>query len=152
MPNKHTELSNVESRLFLGYCHHRWIFTIQEAEILSTPDEDAPLSDVQRKDACLVAMAKLPIVQYWNISLNPLVRVIHLISRNTMMAKVLRRLRLNPAVPRPTWINPELGHGNMELGFRWEEDFEFKILNGDYAGHSSIELARLYIESLGPGV
>ena len=97
-------------------------------------------------------MAKLPIVQYWNTSLNPLIRLVHVLSVNKTMAKVLRRLHLNPAVPPLTWVNPSLARHDMELGFRWVQDFEFKILNGDYAGHSSLELAKLYMEGLSSGV
>jgi len=30
VPTKHTELSYIESSDYLGYCHHRWIFTIRQ--------------------------------------------------------------------------------------------------------------------------
>ena len=45
VPNKHTEVSAVESPEYPGYCHHRWIFTI-----------DGQL---------LRAMAKLPLLGRW---------------------------------------------------------------------------------------
>ena len=34
VPNKHTELSHVESTKYLGYGHHRYIFSLQENESL----------------------------------------------------------------------------------------------------------------------
>ena len=33
----------------------------------------------------------------------------------------------------------------------WEKGFDFQLLNGDYAGPSLTELARLYTEELGHG-
>ena len=34
VPNKHTELSSIESKNYLGFCHHRWIFQITNLNVL----------------------------------------------------------------------------------------------------------------------
>ena len=33
MPNKHSEFVNIESNNWVGYCHHRWIFTVANEEL-----------------------------------------------------------------------------------------------------------------------
>jgi hypothetical protein len=37
VPNKHTELSHIESNSYLGYCHHRWIFSINNDVLYAYP-------------------------------------------------------------------------------------------------------------------
>jgi len=34
VPNKHTEISNIESSEYLGFCHHRWIFQITSSKMI----------------------------------------------------------------------------------------------------------------------
>jgi hypothetical protein len=68
------------------------------------------------------------------------------------MAKVNRRIGFIPGVSGIDWINPSMVGRGKELGFRCEDNFEFKIINNDFAGTSSIELANLYVSSLKEGV
>lgn len=138
MPNKHTELSNIESPFYLGYCHHRWIYSIQD-----NPD---------LKEKCLIAMAKLPIVNYWNKAINPLISLVHLTGNHHLLAKVNRRLGLSPGGAGLSWVNTKKVGKSKELGFLWSKEFDFKIINGDFAGKSILELTNLYLKNLQEGL
>lgn len=130
MPNKHSEFSHVESKFFLGYSHHRWIFTMVDDE--------------------LRAIAKMPVVNFfarrslwyhWACSLPLLRRLIR--HKRYLVPVVDGRLR---------WLNPELAGGGFELAFIWEKDFKFSFINDDFAGVSTDELASLYIQGLARGL
>lgn len=107
MPNKHTELSaGIDSRAYPGYAHHRWIFTLTDADVLR-------------------AIAKMPVT--------------------AIFASDEGRALLS-------WLQPELaGHGK-ELGFVWEGQLDFEIINGDYAGDSVSQLINLYRTELTRGL
>ena len=151
MPNKHFEFTNNESRFFTGCSHHRWIYTIQ------TPGETArrgrgTVSTMPGESPELVAMAKLPVVQCWQ---SPLSRSLALLcgvpGAGQLVTAACRRLRLLPAVPRLPWLVPSLGRGHLELWFLWENSFDFKVVNNDYAGRSTAELSSLYAMALDGG-
>jgi hypothetical protein len=132
MPTKHSELSHVESGAYLGYCHHRWVFTV--------------------RDETLVAVAKLPVVEYFNSRRRPLRKLLHLLGRSPLLAKAERRLGVFPAGPGVDWVDRRrAGHG-WELAFRWRDGFRFDLVNGDYAGASCLELADLYREAMREGL
>jgi hypothetical protein len=138
MPNKHTELSNIESPFFLGYCHHRWIYSIQDS------------SELNEKH--LVAMAKLPVINYWNKAINPLVRLIHLAGSNSFISKLNRRFGFTPAVAGIFWVNSAMVGKSKELGFQWQDEFDFHIINSDFAGKSILELSNFYLNNLQEGL
>ncbi|MDX1502449.1 MAG: hypothetical protein R3325_08790 [Thermoanaerobaculia bacterium] len=135
-PTKHTELSNVESSHYLGYCHHRWLFTARESEGATA----------------LLAVAKFPVVGYFNRRRRPLLRLIHLLGRWTLAAKAQRRLGVFPAGGGVEWVRRDLVGHDVELGVEWEGDLPFAFLGGDYAGDSCLETADLYRELLRDGV
>jgi hypothetical protein len=130
MPNKHAELSHVESRFFLGWSHHRWIYTI---------DNDQ-----------LKAIAKMPIVQFFS-QRN---RLYHLLCSIPGVARVLKfRKGSVPALDgRLKWIDPKISRGDCELAFIWQEGFPFSFINNDFAGLNTSELARLYLDDLSHGL
>ena len=145
MPSKHTEFMNIESRMFLGYCHHRWIYTVRD----DSANEDATFSPAPQ----LHAIAKFPIVQGWNRGFHsPLAKLVDWFSGNQQTRDWLIRHKLVPTTRRPAWIRPDRGTKEHELCFFWERDFDFRFLNGDYAGHSLAELSRLFTEELAAGV
>ncbi len=37
VPHKHTELSNLDSQAYVGYCHHRWVFAFQNETLRLAP-------------------------------------------------------------------------------------------------------------------
>jgi hypothetical protein len=42
MPNKHVEFSHCQSKRYLGYCHHRWIFTLTDWSCGLSPNARLP--------------------------------------------------------------------------------------------------------------
>jgi len=130
MPNKHSELSHVESKFFLGWSHHRWIYTLDNDE--------------------LKAIAKMPVVQYFSKSNS----WYHKICSIALVRRVLQlRGGFAPAIDgRLTWIDPALSAGDCELAFIWQDDFKFSYINNDFAGLSTYELANLYLQDLSHGL
>lgn len=93
MPNKHTEMSNIESPAYLGYCHHchhRWIFDICNGS-------NSPY---------LRGIAKFPIVNYWNTAQNPLIKFIHLLGKHRLGEKINRRIGFIPGLGGLDWFYP----------------------------------------------
>lgn len=92
VPHKHSELSNIaEQRWWVGYCHHRWVFTFA--------------NDVLR------FAAKWPVTSAF----------------------------CRGAQPGPSflpWLQPERGQQG-ELAFLWEDDFQYELIRGDFAGKST---------------
>jgi len=137
VPNKHTELSPLESAYFLGYCHHRWIFSLDGNRFR--------------------AIAKAPIVnclssRHWLSHL-----VFHILGDRGSRLLFERKApewirRYSPLCGGLTWLRPDLVGGNHELAFLWEKDFDFEFINSDFAGNNSREMIRLYTEELGRGL
>ncbi|MFQ5526282.1 MAG: hypothetical protein ACE5GX_08470 [Thermoanaerobaculia bacterium] len=136
VPTKHSELSNVESRFYLGYCHHRWIFTVQG-------ENDA------RK---MVGVGKMPIVGYFNNRFRPVLKLIHLFGRWIIGAKIERRLGIFPGGGRPTWIDKSLVGHDKELAVWWDEELPLEPLADDYSGETCLQLADLYRDSIRDGL
>lgn len=124
MPNKHTEMSHVESPLYLGYCHHRWIYTIADNEELR-------------------AIAKFPIVQ----AFSPKNALLH------KLAYLIKfRRKYHPANYLLKWLKPDLAGSEYELAFIWENEFNFSYVNDDFAGINVNELRTLFMEELSHGI
>lgn len=132
MPNKHTELSNIESVYWVGCYHHRWIFTLLE-------------------NGKLLIIAKLPLTNYF-VKSN---RLIHKIGKinSDLIATILKKLFLRcPAVPGIEWIQKEKVSGDFELGFIWETNFDYEFAKNDYLGNNMFEAAQFYREQLKEGL
>lgn len=130
MPNKHTEISAVESLKFPGYCHHRWIFTLQ--------------------GQVLRAMAKLPLLGCYAEANNWL----HLLSGGPFIAPA-GALMAPPAVTAAgtfAWYDRSKARGDLELGFIWEGSLQFEFVNGDYCGPNLEAVVRMYHEELRGGL
>lgn len=152
MPNKHFEFVNNESRFYTGCSHHRWIYTIQRDGACRGEGPAADTATVA-DEPWLLSIAKLPVVQGWQSPLAPLFRVVTGIPvAGSFLAAVLRWLRFQPALPRLPWLEPRLGRGDMELNFRWEGAFDFRMANNDYNGPSTAALAARYAAALDGGV
>jgi len=136
MPTKHSELSNVESKFYLGYCHHRWVYTVRPVEGVPT----------------LLALAKMPVLGYFNNRYRPLLKLIHLVGRWTLMAKVERRLGIFPGGGTVDWVDKSLVGHHTELGVWWNESLPLEAILDDYSGETCLELADLYREQLRDGV
>ena len=144
MPTKHTELSHVDSTAYLGYCHHRWIYTVR--------DEPAEGVAGAASRQTLVAMAKLPIVDYFNRAGRPGRWLAHRLGRWSSGAKLARRLKLSPGGAGIDWLDQSRAGHHLELGVEWRDDLPFFALNDDYAGASCMELADLYRVHLARGL
>jgi hypothetical protein len=132
MPNKHTELSCIESVYWVGYYHHRWIFTLLENDKL-------------------LIVAKLPLTNYF-IKSN---RLIHKIGRinSDLIAAILKRKFLRcPAVPSIEWIQKKKLSVNFELGFIWEGNFDYEFAKDDYLATNMFEAAQFYRSQLKEGL
>lgn len=136
VPTKHSELSNVESRFYLGYCHHRWVFTVRP-------------EDGEQK---MVAVGKFPVVQYFNNRFRPLLKLVHFVGRWTIMAKIERRLGIFPGGGRPTWIDKSLVGHDTELAVWWDDDLPLEVLHDDYSGETCLAAADLYRDDLRDGI
>jgi len=130
VPNKHQELSRgVESWLYPGWCHHRWIFALG-------------------KDDVLRAVAKFPVT----VSFTSMFAGFAWVPRSKFFSKVARKLRLLPFSGRLKWINRRLAGDGCELSLLFEGVLEFRYLNNDFAGHNMDELVLLYMTSLAEGL
>lgn len=130
VPNKHTELHSIRSHCYVGYSHHRWIFTING-------------------DDCLMIIAKWPCTSYFTGSK----ALLHLLGKIPFLAKVERALGFRPGGGSLTWLNKnKVDPERFELGFLWENAFDFKFINNDYAGDNEVELMNLYRHQLKDGL
>ena len=131
VPNKHTELSAVESPQYPGYYHHRWVFTLQ--------------------DGVLRAVAKLPLLGYYRQANRWLHR---LSSAGPFMRRVAARLapRAIPGGGMLPWYRTDKARHGLELGFIWEGGFELEYLDRDYCGPDYRTMRRRYAEGLREGL
>lgn len=129
VPNKHTELSCIESIYWIGYSHHRWIFTLLTNDTL-----------------CMVA--KMPVTNYF-IKSNWFA---HLLGKIKLIDQIQCRLNRKPGGPGIEWIKKTKVSGKYELGFIWTEGFDYRFINNDYAGDNIYEAAQLYREQLEEGL
>jgi hypothetical protein len=133
MPNKHVEFSHLESKKWIGYAHHRWIYTL-------TPTE-------------LRAIAKFPIASFFS----PRRR---LVGRLTTSApyQAIKKLFEPPGrvgmsdIGYLPWWRADLADRRNELAFIWTGELSYSFINNDYAGHSIHQLARLYVDELSEGL
>jgi SAM-dependent methyltransferase len=131
MPNKHVEFSHIESKRYVGYCHHRWIFTLADGE--------------------LRLVAKFPFASHFSPRYRGLAKI-----KASAPAKALRRLihrtpRLSDIGPLPWW-DARLADRHNELAFIWSGDLRFCILNDDFAGRTTYDTAILYRDELREGL
>lgn len=136
VPTKHSEMANVESNFYLGYCHHRWLYTVRQ------------VAGVQK----MLALAKMPVVGYFNNRFRPILKLIHLFGRWTIMAKVERRLGIFPGGGSIDWIEKNLVGHHTELGVWWDQDLPLEAILDDYSGETCLELADLYRHQMREGI
>ena len=128
MPNKHTEFSNIQSKYYVGYCHHRWIFQIT----------------LENK---LRAIAKFPITSYFGRHFY----IQKALSTLRKLFKIHVRRKSANLLSSPDWVDKKLAR-KCELSFLWEKDFSFEYINNDYASDSCAELTQLYCDELREGL
>jgi hypothetical protein len=129
VPNKHVEFGYIESRHYVGYGHHRWIYTLVGDE--------------------LRLVAKLPLASYFAPRNDLILRLRALVPLNGRSDCVVPHMR--HAGPL-RWRNRALGTRGNELAFVWQGELKFSVINSDYAGATSHHLARLYREELAEGI
>ena len=134
VPNKHTELSMVESWFYVGYAHHRWIFTVQHGVLL--------------------ILAKWPVANYFARIAAPA----RWLGNLPGVERLQLHLGMAPGGPGLAWLDRrkvrsrKRGREGLELGVLWENDLSFEIINADYAGHSYFEQILLYHRELREGL
>ena len=133
MPNKHQELTlGLESIFFPGWSHHRWIFSLVDDK--------------------LIAIAKFPVTTCFVGFKKILIKLISLIALFPLMAKVLRKIKFLPTKAQLNWLDKSLANSNFELGFLYENSFEFGYINNDYSGNNLDQLIILYQNKLSVGL
>lgn len=110
MPNKHTEMSHVESLRYLGYMHHQYIYTVQ--------------------DDILIALRK-------SVALCYFIKTFLLVFGFDILAKIRRivfkrSLLLYPYPSTISWLNKNINTHEYELAFIWKDRFNFKYLNDNF--------------------
>ena len=110
MPNKHTEMSHVESLRYLGYMHHQYIFTIQGETLIAL-----------RKSVALCNFIRFPLRI---LGFDFLAKVRRIIFR--------RPLLLYPYSSKVKWLNKNINSHEYELAFIWNDKFDFKYLNNNF--------------------
>ena len=100
-----------------------------------------------------MAIVKLPIVNYFSKRKS----IIHFMDSNRVFSKIRDKIGLTPpGGPGLEWVDSTKVYRRdgllSELSFRWENDFPFEYIHGDYAGNSVYELADLYRVSLMDGI
>lgn len=99
VPNKHTEVSHAEGPSWLGYGHHRWIFSVR------LHDDGSPY---------LFFIAKWPCIEYFN-------------SSNIVVSGSLPASRFGDH--RLRWLNQDLASHSNELGLLWEEELDYEAVD-----------------------
>ncbi len=132
MPNKHSELSCIESHYWVGYHHHRWIFNLLENDKLRI-------------------VPKLPVTNYF-IKSNRLIHLIGKINSDLISAILKRNFHRGPAAPGIEWINKQKVSGELELGFIWKTSFDYEFANNDYLGRDMFAVVQFYREKLKDGL
>lgn len=133
MPNKHVEFNHIESKHWIGYAHHRWIYTLVDHE--------------------LRVIAKFPLASFFSPRRRRIGRLT--VSRPF---QALKRLWTRPGrvglsdIGYLPWWRPDLAKRSNELAFIWSGSLQFKVINNDYATDSIQELARLYRDELAEGL
>lgn len=115
VPNRVTELSNVESKYWRGYYHHRWVYLVQ--------------------DHCLTALPKLlPLF----LSENTFSRIVSVLfrMRNKFPGNRFRGLSIEKPIVR-AYLKKNRGVNYAppsELSLVWQESLDFHYFNSDFAG------------------
>lgn len=105
-------MANVDSKFYLGYCRHRWVYTVREL--------DGELK--------MLALAKMPVLGYINHRFRSLLKLIHFLGRWTIMAKVERRLGIFPGGSTVDWVDRGLIGHHTELGVWWDESLPIEAI------------------------
>jgi hypothetical protein len=115
------------------YGHHRWIFTLAGRE--------------------LRLIAKFPLASFFDPRRRWIGRI-----RSSGLYQRFKKIA-HPGKP-PTlrdtgylrWWDKGLAERNNELAFVWTGPLTYRVINGDHAGHSIHELAKMYAEDLADGL
>lgn len=125
VPNRHQEMSQIESSSYNGFSHHRWIFNFDGSRILISP-KFGPMFVPRTVRADII---------------DKILGV-----RDAILGD-FRYLRLRRFVDESLaneWVSKELStiSGEFEASFIWEDKIEFSFWNNDYAGQDLHELKR----------
>jgi ubiquinone/menaquinone biosynthesis C-methylase UbiE len=123
VPNRHQEMSLVESKSYNGFSHHRWIFNFDGSEILISP-KFGPMFVPRTKRANLLEK---------------------LLNYREILLRDFRYFTLRRFVDESLeneWITKELSiiSGEIECSFIWEDRIDYSYWNNDYAGQNLSEL------------
>lgn len=113
VPSKYRELQFCRSYEYIGYPHHRWIFTVRDGEFHYMPKHSFVEFLVRTKQIPWVRSAKHPYLY------------------NMLRYCRYRLLRFFGLQPPLFSINETDEIDAIEISFFWEENFEHRLLNND---------------------
>jgi hypothetical protein len=117
MPNKHVEFSHVESPHYVGYGHHRWIYTLMDDE--------------------LRVVAKFPAANFFSPRRRFVGKIMTSRPYQALKKAAERKDRIGMSdIGYLPWWDSGLADINNELAFIWQGELRFSAINGDYAGQS----------------
>jgi hypothetical protein len=138
VPNRHTELSNLQKHHpfgspsslgghHLGFAHHRWVFHVRSVDKLEAVAKWSGVSSTESRYEYAVRLASsLPLI-------------------NLKQKGILARLGVREQGDY-SWIKNELvGMPEVaELSVLWVDSFSFEYLNNDYAGFNYAQMYSLF--------
>jgi Methyltransferase domain len=122
VPNRHQEMSHVESPYYLGYCHHRWIFHHTQEGLLALA-KFAPLA----RSANWFDRAKNGIFDF---------------RKRYLPGKRFAGSRFDSLLIKQNWIDENLVENpstSFELSILWNGSIDLQYFNSDYAGNNKGE-------------
>jgi hypothetical protein len=129
VPSKHTEMSHVESLKYLGYCHHQYVFAMQ--------------------DDIFLGLRKFVLMQHF-------IKFTNLLPGMELFSKIIRKITKRPYLLYPNssklpWVNKSINTHEYELAFLWKDSFSFKYLNDDFLS-SQDKYLNIIKNDLGKGI
>ncbi len=123
-PNKHIEFSNPTSSMWLGYAHHRWIFSVKE----------------KGANSFLFIIPKWPCVEYFNSKkksfsfmlgqyrgIGRIAPLFGLKWKNKQIIGIFDTSKRRFGNPKIHWLIKDIASEKNELGFIWEHDFNVEF-------------------------
>jgi hypothetical protein len=128
VPNKYSEMSNIESMFWLGYSHHRWIFNFIDNKF--------------------IAMAKFPPFSAQPTKPDYLIfyffKIIKKLSNRVLPKKRLGYLPIRIKHNNPNFVlQPGKISHNIELSIIWINDLDFEYANNDFSGINQENLIQI---------
>jgi len=128
VPNKYSEMSNIESIFWRGYCHHRWIFNFLNNKFMAMA-KFPPFAAQPTKSSYFIFY---------------FLKIMKKLSNRILPEKRLGYLPISIKHKNPNFIlqSGKISH-NIETSIIWMNDLDFAYVNNDFAGNNLEDLIRI---------